>query len=179
MNERRPADQQSAICASSTFAGRCPSWIVIGYGNELCGDDGVGPLIARAVMEWDLPDVQALTVQQLTPELAEPLAGARFAIFVDALQIDARARAATTDGCIMIHSVAPATSSISITHFGDPNQLLALAQTVYGAVPQAWWIMVPAINLDIGASMSPITQQSIAVALRLTRYLITNMTRPG
>jgi hydrogenase maturation protease len=43
--------------------------LVIGYGNELRSDDGVGPRVARAVAEWRLPGVEAIAVHQLTLEL--------------------------------------------------------------------------------------------------------------
>ena len=43
--------------------------LVIGYGNELRGDDGLGPYIAARVEEQCLPHVRTLTVHQLTPEL--------------------------------------------------------------------------------------------------------------
>ena len=50
--------------------------LVIGYGNELRGDDAVGPLVARTAESWQRPGLRALAVQQLTPELAEDIAGA-------------------------------------------------------------------------------------------------------
>ncbi len=57
--------------------------LVIGYGNTLRGDDGVGQLVAVAVSKWQLPGVIALERHQLTAELAEPLSRAAIAIFVD------------------------------------------------------------------------------------------------
>src|SRR5436305_5490516 len=58
--------------------------VVIGYGNTLRGDDAAGPRAARAVASWDLPGVIAKAVPQLTPELAELVAAAHLAVFVDA-----------------------------------------------------------------------------------------------
>ena len=43
--------------------------LVIGYGNTLRGDDGVGVLVADALEGWNQA-VRTLSVQQLTPELA-------------------------------------------------------------------------------------------------------------
>jgi Ni,Fe-hydrogenase maturation factor len=60
------------------------SCLVIGYGNDLRGDDGAGPRVAELVRGWRLPGLTAIAVRQLTPELAEPLASAEFALFVDA-----------------------------------------------------------------------------------------------
>src|ERR1035441_10847597 len=58
--------------------------LVIGYGNTLRRDDGVGPRVADAVAALALPGVHALACPLLTPELADPVSRARVAIFVDA-----------------------------------------------------------------------------------------------
>jgi hypothetical protein len=58
--------------------------LLIGYGNELRGDDGVGPYVAREIDRRDLPGVRTFALHQLAPELAEEIAGADGVIFVDA-----------------------------------------------------------------------------------------------
>ena len=58
--------------------------VVIGYGNELRGDDAIGPAVAEQVAAWGRPDIRAIATRQLLPELAEDLARASLAIFVDA-----------------------------------------------------------------------------------------------
>ena len=58
--------------------------LVIGYGNSLRRDDGVGPRVAEAIEELQLPGVRTLVCQLLTPEFADPIARARRVIFVDA-----------------------------------------------------------------------------------------------
>src|SRR5262245_1795360 len=77
-DDRRPTTRDDAV-----VGGRW-SVVVIGYGNDLRGDDAVGLRAAQAVAAWDMPGVCGLAVHQLTPELAEILAGAALAIFVDA-----------------------------------------------------------------------------------------------
>ena len=86
--------------------------LVVGYGNELRCDDGVGPKVAAALQEMKLPGVRTITCHQLTPELAEPVSQARRVVFVDAA-VDAAAgiqwrelRPAAT-GRIMAHAAAP------------------------------------------------------------------------
>ena len=59
-------------------------FLVIGYGNELRGDDAVGPEVARCVAEWRRPEVVGIAVHQLTPELAVALSEVAVVIFVDA-----------------------------------------------------------------------------------------------
>ena len=49
-------------------------WLVIGYGNELRGDDGAGIMVARRIAENPPPGVRSIVARQLTPELADELA---------------------------------------------------------------------------------------------------------
>ncbi|PPT05423.1 NADH-reducing hydrogenase maturation factor [Geitlerinema sp. FC II] len=58
--------------------------LVIGYGNSLRGDDGIGRAIAEQVASWNLPHVRSLSLHQLTPELAEELSRVDRAVFIDA-----------------------------------------------------------------------------------------------
>ena len=58
--------------------------LVIGYGNTLRGDDGIGPAVAEAVAALGLPGVRVIVAHQLTPELAADLADAQLVVFVDA-----------------------------------------------------------------------------------------------
>ncbi|MEB3362613.1 MAG: hypothetical protein VKI42_10885 [Synechococcaceae cyanobacterium] len=57
--------------------------LVIGIGNPLRGDDGVGRWLARRGELW-LPQAQWRAVQQLTPELAADVAAAARVLFIDA-----------------------------------------------------------------------------------------------
>src|SRR5579871_5606628 len=86
--------------------------LVVGYGSELRGDDAVGQRVAEQVGGWGMPLVRAIAQHQLTPELAQPLAGARMAIFVDA--------AVGNDGeRVQVRSIAPATMDGGLGHTGD------------------------------------------------------------
>jgi hydrogenase maturation protease len=145
----------------------CPALLIIGYGNELRGDDAAGPQIAKAVAAWELPEVRALAVHQLTPELAEALAHAHHAIFVDAQRIDAAA------ADVALHPIAPLDRPHLAGHVGDPGALLALANAVYGQYPRAFLIAVPASSFQYGAGLSHVASAGVASALRLIRYLIT------
>ncbi len=139
--------------------------LVIGYGNELRGDDAVGPQIAEIVESWQSPQVRAFARHQLTPDLAEPLAAAQTAIFVDA-SIEAPSAG------VQAHIIIPAAPEPGLGHTGDPRALLALTQALYGRCPQTWLITIPATRFDFGAPLSPAAQQGKAEALRHIRRLI-------
>jgi hydrogenase maturation protease len=141
------------------------SVVVIGYGNDLRGDDAVGPLAATAVAEWDVPGVQVLAVHQLTPELAEVLTAAELAIFVDACASAERKEVET-------QLIAPATLDTALGHTGDPRELLALTKALYGHCPAAWLITVPAQSFALGTALSPTAERGLAAALQELRALI-------
>jgi Ni,Fe-hydrogenase maturation factor len=164
---------------------------VIGYGNDLRGDDAVGPLAAAAVAAWDMPGVPALAIHQLTPELAEPLAEADLAIFVDA-HVPAPApkhgqrspslcvweSGVGDEGAevVSVHPIEPAAVDSAIGHTGDPRALLALTKALYGRCPIAWSITVPAHSFSFGAGLSPVAERGLAAALQQIRNLIANAT---
>jgi hydrogenase maturation protease len=61
-----------------------PGTLIIGYGNPLRGDDGLGWQVAGELAKCVDALISAVAVQQLTPELAEPVSDADLVIFVDA-----------------------------------------------------------------------------------------------
>ena len=130
--------------------------LVIGYGNTLRGDDALGPRAADAVRGWGLPEVVALSVTQLTPELAEPLSAVNLAIFVDA-------RLAA--GEVEAHRLEPVEGASSFGHATDPGRLLALAKLAYGRCPPAWLVTVPATDLGLAERLSPQAERGLAAAL--------------
>ena len=135
-----------------------PEILVIGYGNPLRADDGVGQRVALAVAGWGRPGVSSLAVHQLTPELADPLAAARLALFVDA-------RLAVEGESARVRPLEPASPRATLGHASDPRSLLALARAVYGRCPRAWLITVPATDLSLGECLSPSASRGMEDAL--------------
>jgi hydrogenase maturation protease len=138
--------------------------LVIGYGNELRGDDAVGPRVANEVAGWKLAGVRTMACHQLTPELADPIAAAGRVIFVDAVGAFSKE--------VSICEIAPAAPSSGITtHVVDPQILLRLARQVYGQCPRAWWLTVPVEKLDFGEKLSPLAQRGLHEALEKIRVM--------
>jgi hydrogenase maturation protease len=137
--------------------------LVIGYGNPLRCDDGVGPKVAEAVEELHLPDVRTLTCHQLSPEHAEPIARARTVVFVDA--------AVDAPKDVQLRKLEPGESSQLMAHAADPRTVLALARDVFGHCPQAWWLTIPAVELGFGEELSPAARGGFEVALERIRAL--------
>jgi len=131
--------------------------LVIGYGNTLRRDDGVGPKVAEAVAKLALPGVRALACPLLTPELAEAVSRARIVIFVDAA-VDAPRE-------VQMRALAPADSSQVMAHAASPATVLALARDVFGRAPEAWWLTIPVEDLGLGEELSPLAQRGFEVAV--------------
>jgi hydrogenase maturation protease len=137
--------------------------LVIGYGNELRGDDGVGPTVAEIVERWNLDGVQAIVCPLLTPELADPVSKAQIAVFVDA--------AIGNPGNVLFSKLEPYESSQIIAHAADPRTMLALARDVFGHTPEAWWLQIPVSKLEFGQEFSPDAQRGMAEAVKKLRAL--------
>lgn len=138
-------------------------WLVIGYGNELRGDDAAGPHAARAIEELALPNVEVFVRQQLTPELADNVSQADAAIFIDA---------AAEIGSTAIREACAAPSSTAIAHSSSPEALLSLAGAVFGSAPKAWLITVPIAELGFREHLSKITKSNISRAVAAALSLI-------
>ena len=138
-------------------------FLVIGYGNTLRGDDGVGPRVAEAIGKLNLPGVHALVCQQLSPEYADPVSRAHTVVFVDAA-VDAPRE-------VQLRKLEPGESSQLMAHAADPRTLLALARDVFGHAPQAWWLTIPAVKLDFSETLTPEAQRGFEETVKKIQEL--------
>jgi hydrogenase maturation protease len=138
-------------------------FLVLGYGNTLRSDDGVGPRVAEDVAALNLPDVEAIAYPLLTPELAEPVANAGFVVFVDA------ALDAPSD--VELRPLKPAASSQLMAHAADPPTLLALARDLFGHAPEACCLAIPVESVGIGEQLSTVAQRGAAIAVEKVKAL--------
>jgi hydrogenase maturation protease len=150
--------------------------LVIGYGNPLRGDDGIGCLIAEELAKniFD-PDsrVQVVACHQLNPELAEAVADTRAVIFVDA-SVDVK------PGQVCVNTVTPDRfSPAAFTHSLKPSALLATASELFGQAPSAKSVVIGAACFDLGAQITPEVRAAVRTALNaveteIATYLKTN-----
>ncbi|MCH9714443.1 MAG: hydrogenase maturation protease [Cyanobacteria bacterium] len=129
--------------------------LVIGIGNPLRGDDGVGALLAEPV--------GGRSVQQLTPELAEELAGLEAVLFVDAWLAPAGVAEPR------LTPISPTQAGAPETHRLEPAQLLAISQVLYGRAPRAHLLQVPARAFAHGRALSAELQAALPAARALLR----------
>lgn len=146
--------------------------LVIGYGNEIRGDDGAGLRVAEAIETLHLPGVRVIACHQLTPDLAEPLAGARAAIFADA-------RPAVEKAPIEVFPVLPETKGGFSLHSGSPAGLLALAKALYGRCPPAWCVAIPAVDFNLGETLTATARHGVATAVAAIQERVAELGRDG
>ena len=141
------------------------STLVIGYGNSLRRDDGIGLKVATAVAELDRTEVTTQTVHQLTPELAATLSEFDRVIFVDA---------AVNCEQVQLERLQPETiQGRQMGHFCDARSLLVLSQLLYHHTPEAFLITIPVADLDFGEEFSSLAEKGAAEALRIIEELLT------
>ena len=62
--------------------------VLIGVGNSFRCDDGIGPALAAAIGELDLPGVSVIISDGEPSRLLDAWSGARLAVVVDAIRMD-------------------------------------------------------------------------------------------
>lgn len=154
--------------------------LVVGYGNPLRGDDGLGWHAAHQLQQASLAaDTMVLACHQLTPELAAPVGAAALVVFIDArcADPDPDDDAATTmppDGVpLTCQQVVPdPLAECSLTHHLTPAALLACASLLYGTCPRAVVFSAACSAFDLGEEMSTTTQALLPALLEeVTGYI--------
>lgn len=132
-----------------------PRAVVVGYGNPLRGDDGVGPAAIDYLERLPLPpDTGLVTCQQLTPDLAETLSTAKRIILIDA-------SVENPPGAIVLKQVAPVPWLGGFHHHLEPAALLACIKALYGAEPEMWLLTVSSRSMAVGMGLSPLIEAAI------------------
>lgn len=131
-----------------------PRVLIVGYGNPLRGDDGVGWQAAQRLARiLGHEEVEVLAVQQLSLDLVEQLAKVDLAIFIDACHSE-------TPGELTVQPLeAEGTGSFNFAHHLDPAGLLAYTQELYGKCPQALLVTLAGEAFDYGERLSPAVEE--------------------
>jgi hydrogenase maturation protease len=127
-----------------------PHTLIIGYGNPLRSDDGIGPRAAELLADEALaPSVDVLICHQLTLELAELIAQADRLILIDATAVG-------EPGAVQQQTLAPAIpAGATLTHHIDAQGLLAAAQMLFGRAPETVLFTASGSCFDAGETLSP------------------------
>ncbi|ACB53756.1 hypothetical protein cce_4408 [Crocosphaera subtropica ATCC 51142] len=141
--------------------------LIIGYGNTLRGDDGVGYKIAEMIEQWNLDNITSIAVHQLTPDLADKIAQSDTVFFIDAIPIHD-----INTANIQIKTLSINEKINNLAHHNNPEQLLYLTAAIYQKFPIAYWILVPALNFNFSEEFSLITQNHVNLTLEKIKNML-------
>ena len=127
--------------------------LLIGIGNRLRSDDGAGILLAEQVAE-QLPGLEVLLCDQLTPELAARISQVPAVLFVDAVMPQGNNACSATAGQPQLEPLHPAAGGNPGGHALTPAQVLALCAALYGLCPPAWQLLLPGERWEVGDQLS-------------------------
>ncbi len=134
--------------------------LIIGYGNPLRSDDGLGWHAAEKLREMHSEGVEVRTCHQLTPDLAEAASRASMVFFIDARQ-------GGKPGDISCLPVVPRYADIAFSHELSPPALLGFSKTLYGSSPQAFMVSVAGESFEHGEQLSSSVADSLPYLIAL------------
>jgi len=140
--------------------------LVIGYGNPLRGDDGVGWAVTERLER--APEVDVVTTQMLVPELAERISAARAVIFVDA-------RVGAVEGAVQCASIRGRADRCSLGHVASPEGLLGLAETLSGRRPRAFVVTVTVASFHFHHGLSARALKAVPETVQTVTQLIASL----
>ena len=141
--------------------------LIIGYGNPLRGDDGIGWAVVEQLdssLIISQSSLELLAVHQLMPELADPVSEADLVIFVDAC-VDGE------PGDVGVTAVASHPIAQSYTHHLGPVELLSYAQGVNGRCPSAYLITITGQSFGYEEKLSPPVEKAIPQVIKTIQNL--------
>ncbi len=134
--------------------------LVLGYGNPLRGDDGVGWVVAEQLQ--GVAGITAVPLHQLLPEHADLMQTAVHVVFVDAA-------AEGEPGAVRVQPVVPDRHGLAASHHMSPGVLLAMVGELYGRCPPAHLITITGQDFGYSETLSPPVQESARQVIEMVR----------
>jgi hydrogenase maturation protease len=130
--------------------------LIVGYGNALRTDDGLGWHAAeRLADDPRLAGASVIQRHQLTPELALDISEAALVVLVDA----SHGPPAGTFTVARVERAGGAGTTWS--HHLSPPSLVALAHELYGAAPDVFLVSCGVESLEMGERLSPVVEAAL------------------
>ena len=148
------------------MSGQGAAALVVGIGNPLRQDDGLGWQVVEQLSALLGAAVETAACQQLTPELAERISGWPLVVFVDARQ-------GGRPGQVRRRVLQPARDDeAAFSHQLEPSALLAWSAALYGAAPKAYLVTVDGGAFGYGQALSPAVAAALPEVTRLIAALL-------
>lgn len=131
--------------------------LVVGIGNPLRSDDGVGSHIVQKLQEKHLPGVKTLVCQQLNIELLEEVSKFNKVLMVDASFLG--------EG-MSLRKVTPSKDDQAVSsHHLTPEFFLTLAKKLYHWNANLYLCSIRGRSFDLGSQLSPEVQRLVPQAV--------------
>ncbi len=143
-----------------------PRPLIIGIGNPLRSDDGLGwTVVEQLAGEGDV-DCTIHTVHQLTPELAQWMAMGRLVVMIDA-------SCTGEPGTLHVrHLLSPSVHPGAVgTHHTTPEELVAFTTAVYGYCPPVVVVTMTGAHFGLGEQLSPIVAGRLSLVREAVRQV--------
>jgi hydrogenase maturation protease len=139
--------------------------LIVGIGNPLRCDDGLGWAVAEQLARDGEMDCAIQTVHQLTPELAQSMAAVKLAVMIDASYEG-------EPGELRLRALPRAVQPSAVgTHYTTPEELAALTTALYGYCPVVVVVTMTGADFSLGGQLSSIVAQRIPLACVAVRRL--------
>jgi hydrogenase maturation protease len=145
--------------------------LIVGYGNPLRSDDGIGWHAAKLLAADRLLGARILARHQLAPELAEDVSRASLVVLVDAA-------AEGEPGSVSVRRIgSPPPAPITWSHHLVPETLAGLANALYGTVPPIVLVSVAAASFAEGDRLSSALERALPEVVEVVAGVVTGQLR--
>jgi hydrogenase maturation protease len=143
-----------------------PNTCIVGIGNTLRSDDGVGAYVCETLAKQSITGVHIITSLQLDTNMIEELIGFDQVIFVDA--------AIDTAEVTLQQITKEHTSPQSFSHHINAAMLARLAEQLYEAKTKFYICAVPGFNFELGNTISKQAKKNATKAVAFVQARITS-----
>ena len=142
------------------------STCIVGIGNPLRADDGIGAYVCDLIHAKQLPGVHTITTQQLDTAMIEELTGFDEVIFADA----------AINTVIINIDLITENSAVTqpLSHHINAVLFAKLAQQLYAATTKFYICAIPAGNFELGKKISTKAKSNATKAAALLIARITS-----
>ena len=144
---------------------------LIGIGNVLRGDDGLGNYIVEKIEQLHIKNVRTIIVHQLHVELLEELKDFDSIIFVDA--------SLKSDEFIFEEIKSNSSAPLSSSHRINAEMFVQLARKLYQSNTRFYSCAIKGYDFDMGENLSPQAKSNTEKAIeQLTCFIKSQISNP-
>jgi hydrogenase maturation protease len=146
--------------------------LIVGYGNSLRNDDGIGPVIAEKYREYlgiENTNIETMSLPQLDIILVPKLSEVDLAIFVDVRAED------SDENLVKIEEVEVENYDIKVYHTSHTlkvNDLIKMSKKWYGSSPRTFLVMPKGVDFETGTTLSEVANNAIGLSISKIDELI-------